>query len=1021
MNEVRRSVEAKSCQERDDMKRMEKDESRGKRMEKGEGEKVRRGENKDGFKMPSFKAIFKEKIQEKTKEERNENKRLTHDVMEGFLRVYLKKHDKNVFFLGKSRYFVVVNAENPAIEIFTNEAKTSSIYILSLSKATMNYEPKYDNTVVDNTFHINAHAWTKYTTIHYRDQTFVFREDKPDKALAWVKCISRAILNASKHDGALGADIFRATLSQASYHVADDSCMGNESDLDEDDNLPLSRSSSNDEILVHPATDLPDDLWKNLNKLNPFSPTPKTQPGSTRPSPTNEVENAKVKLQFPTISTPTSPIEKITDTIPEDTPKATSPIITEDRNEMMRRRNFDKATHEKAAVALSPTPMHNFWSICHGRIWAVAASISHKSGGLITSFFTGWFELSILYPIALAGFFAAHQNSFPYWYLMVMFLIVHTSATAGCIHGVITIATVLLTWNYVAEKELLRKRIRAEAQQILLAEKTNYHNYPCIEFPSWVKFSDIERAEWLNKAIERSWPHIKVALRNSMMSCLNPLLDSNKPAFISALSLVNIDMGSLAPSFGGIKCIPMDDALSDDPCTEISWDAEVRYIAGEDQLAEIKVAHHVGAAARVRLKDTIIMGTMRITLRPMSVFWPGFSGISVSFISHPRIEFSLTAAKINVTNVPFVSEFLQTFIRDMIINNMVWPKVLDIPLWDPTSNFIDTPETPKELLPRNSIDRLGSMTSSFSVDDEGKQLQSFFGPGVISLNLSKLVALIEESCEVYCIISLQESDPKSPEKTSTLQTVSTPQKTHKTEIRRLEKDTACFDEKYEFFWEKTTRPIVQIEVWKHNHALPDEVLGTTTVDLSTLSPKRDHGLKIDVNLALATETQAQLHLHACRRLFYSSKTLTKSALGHRSTIEGLGIDICVGMLQVTLHHSVDLTTQESTPDIPAIYCILTCEKQSYTTSVLKQQKSVVWSEQFSYFVYSIEAATLTLELYEKGKNTACVGQLLTSVLELRKRLSNNTESIKETLPLRHGHAEYSHAFTLSFTWRQLMS
>jgi len=110
-------------------------------------------------------------------------------------------------------------------------------------------------------------------------------------------------------------------------------------------------------------------------------------------------------------------------------------------------------------------------------------------------------------------------------------------------------------------------------------------------------------------------------VQNSLMSCLNPVLESNKPTFLTSLLLTKVEMGDSPPVLGGVKFLSGDPTS---PCQELSFDAEVRFIASETQIAELKMISHVGAAARIRLKDAFLMGTLRITLKPMCTIWPGF-------------------------------------------------------------------------------------------------------------------------------------------------------------------------------------------------------------------------------------------------------------------------------------------------------------------------------------------------------------------------------------------------------------
>ena len=405
-----------------------------------------------------------------------------------------------------------------------NESKTTSIYILSLCKANLSYDPRDDSTITDNMFTMNVQAWTKRTTIHYRPQTFVFREEKPERALLWVKCISRAILRAAKRgdDGVVGADIVRPGMGLSSYHIADDGCMSNESDLEEEEAPRSSRASSGDDAAIHPTVETcAEELWAgfNLNKLNPFSPSSKTPPsarasdGALSPtvvSPPSELAKAKVKIQFPSILAPNtgektkflisksgnSPMallnraihprkSKLSSEATSDARLSASPalILLEDRNELMRQRNFDKVVLDQKTTGVAPVvPMQSFWAACYRRVWVMAASISHKCGGLVLSALSGALGFSIVCPLALAGFYAANVvYTTSYWHLLAMFLAVHTMALFGLAPGVGMLLVVLLGWNFAEEKDVRRKCLRAESLHMTAAEKSNYHNYPSIE------------------------------------------------------------------------------------------------------------------------------------------------------------------------------------------------------------------------------------------------------------------------------------------------------------------------------------------------------------------------------------------------------------------------------------------------------------------------------------------------------------------------------------------------------------
>ncbi|GLD98098.1 hypothetical protein PINS_up006795 [Pythium insidiosum] len=146
---------------------------------------------------------------------------------------------------------------------------------------------------------------------------------------------------------------------------------------------------------------------------------------------------------------------------------------------------------------------------------------------------------------------------------------------------------------------------------------------------------------------------------------------------MSALSIIRLDLGDRTPHISGVKFIEANCETD-----EITLDIELRIITDESFIAELRMVSNLGAAAMVTLRDLFLVGTLRLTLRPLWVYWPCFSALSLSFTSRPAFDFSLTAAKINISNVPFASEWLHTFLHDLLLDYLVWPKVVDVPLWD---------------------------------------------------------------------------------------------------------------------------------------------------------------------------------------------------------------------------------------------------------------------------------------------------------------------------------------------------
>ncbi|RHY16380.1 hypothetical protein DYB25_000027 [Aphanomyces astaci] len=953
------------------------------------------------------------KDDKKSSEDRSaEVARLTAaDAITGTLSMHLKDLDKKKLFYVKSKYHVVVQATKPTVDLFTSYVRpwhvsppahhrflrrdhpdASPAFVLSLCKSSLVPDPK---AAADGTFILQVHAWTKQATVHYRPQLFVFHDEKHHRVAAWIACLQRAIAAAADMDE---GQVLTAGLADAlSISSADDG-----DDLQDDHPLSMyvdsesAMSSDDDE-------DVGDAVARTLKKLNPFSPRASSSPASNPPSLSHRSSgNAGFKpCPNSTRDPPQSPLGRLNRALqgkkaaPSLDKAGSHPVLSlEERCELLRQQNYDKVQDQQLTDPVDTTATHSgdvaplirprepngskaaASSPNNQRIRTflhqVRAVLWHPTGGsgLLLSFMSGFVGASVVCPVAVAGFYHAHGThnedatmAIGYPGLVAAFVFVHVMAASGMIMGGLSVVGVLVLISNVTTQEAKRRRLRSDMRQLTLAEKSNFANCPTVE--------------------------------DSIMYYVNPMLETSTPPMLSSMVLTGLEMGDTPPSFGGIKCIPDDSVLPHGPVTEVSFDAEVRFVAGDDQLAELKLISHMGsAAARVRLKDAVIMGTMRITLRPMASVWPGFSGISLSFIR------------------------LQTFILDMVTTTLVWPKVLDIPFWDPALY----PVVGVDDLPPAPSSPSAASTSHHHAADEKK---SVFGPGVVSLHVRKLTVLPPlapttsspssdttttlAAAEVYCIVTLSQS--------------------HKTEIRVVDSNGMCtLDEKYEFYWDAVAAPTLHVEVWQHQRSVPDHAWGTAIIPLGPLAAKRDHELKVDVDLG--DGVRGVLHVHVCRRLFSTVQVArTVTSRPKKSLIQGLGHDVCVGMLFVTWQSVVWACGDDD--GSASVHGVFSCEKQRSPSTVQAKVKATTWQEMFSFFVYSVDTATLVVEIFEKAptSRSESLGTVTLSVLELRKRLTTSQNAITESFALQPPHPDTTElttpstamSVTLMFQWRQLMS
>ncbi|CAK5161097.1 unnamed protein product [Aphanomyces euteiches] len=913
---------------------------------------------RDAFKLPK---MFKDN---KSTEERmaETTTTLMTATLTGTLSMYMRPTDKKKLFYVKTKYRVVAHTDKPTIELYTHESKEKiPAYMLSLCRATLALDPKD----TEHGFSLSVTTWTKHKTINYEPHVFVFHEDKPEKLKAWITCLTHAIEVAVQYDD--GGNIFRTSLG-------DDDLL-----LSDDDVSRISHSSSSD--------DEEDAVTRTLRKLNPFSPKSTTSPRRVSHNERQWSPRGQGRRTAVDEATATSPVPPRDKELEDDVVALPPPVIKPECKQSML---------VVSAMALADLVMTH--------------------GGLALSFLSGYFQASVVCPLAVAGVYAHistnGQDSRPqdcpiYVALVLSYLLVHGMAACGLVSGIVMVALVRLANYHVDQKTTQRAETRAEYKRVIAAEKdlfahTSLHVnakldqvFRYILHPSRShRATDFERTEWLNAAIARSWPFVKVAIRNSVMYYVNPMLETNLPAMVTSMELTSLEMGELAPSFGGVKCIS---PVSDSVAGEIAFDAHVRFMAGESQLAELKIVTAMGTTARVRLRDAVIAGVLRITLRPMSSYWPGFSGIALSFVTSTSRTFPLrpTGALTVPSFLPHdmnATSRLQTFIQDMVTNQLVWPRVLEVPFWDPA------------LFPVEGVEDYPSTAANAASRRGYDEKKSVFGPGVVSLHVRHLVAPDLNASALYCVFTMLQ--------------------THKTELRVVDDHGTCaFDEKYEFYWDNVAPPSLQVQVWRHETNVPDQVLGAVTIPLGPLAPKRDHERKVDMDFV--DEVHASLHIHVCRRLFSTVSPRSQPGAGppKKPLIQGLGHDVCVGMLFVTLHEmSIPAAADKDDGGSRVIYGVLTCEKQrAASTSQSKRQSMTKWHELFSFFVYAVETASFTCEVFEKdAKGVESVGSVSLPVVEIRKQLAMQ-QSFTETFVLQKLAVDAKASVTLMFQWRHLMS
>jgi hypothetical protein len=73
--------------------------------------------------------------------------------------------------------------------------------------------------------------------------------------------------------------------------------------------------------------------------------------------------------------------------------------------------------------------------------------------------------------------------------------------------------------------------------------------------PKWIKYPDVDRVPWLNKAARQMWPHLDKAISTTVINALEPVLNSlvNKSKRTTTLKFSKFTLGIEPPVLASVK------------------------------------------------------------------------------------------------------------------------------------------------------------------------------------------------------------------------------------------------------------------------------------------------------------------------------------------------------------------------------------------------------------------------------------------------------------------------------------
>lgn len=195
------------------------------------------------------------------------------------------------------------------------------------------------------------------------------------------------------------------------------------------------------------------------------------------------------------------------------------------------------------------------------------------------------------------------------------------------------------------------------------------------EIPLWVKNPDYDRVDWLNKFIETMWPYLDKAICKTARDIAKPIIAEQIPKYkIESVEFEALTLGSLPPTFQGMKVYVTDEK-------ELIMEPSLKWAGNPNITVSVKA---FGLKATVQVVDLQVFASPRITLKPLVPSFPCFANIFVSLMEKPHVDFGLKLLGADAMSIPGLYRFVQELIKDQVANMYLWPRVLEVPIMDPT-------------------------------------------------------------------------------------------------------------------------------------------------------------------------------------------------------------------------------------------------------------------------------------------------------------------------------------------------
>ncbi|XP_066603635.1 extended synaptotagmin-2 isoform X2 [Prorops nasuta] len=454
-------------------------------------------------------------------------------------------------------------------------------------------------------------------------------------------------------------------------------------------------------------------------------------------------------------------------------------------------------------------------------------------------------------------------------------------------------------WNSEKHKDSMLKTITAQAS--VLTKEKDLITSRLDDLPSWVYFPDFDRAEWLNRILEKVWPSINHFIREVFKNTIEPsIVESLTQYKITGFRFGRLVLGRIPPKIYGIKAY--DKNTSRD---EIILDADILYAGDCD------ITFNIGNI-KGGIRDFQIRGLMRIVMKPLIPVIPLIGGVQIFFLNSPSIHYNLVGVA-DVLDLPGFSEILRRIIVEQIAAKAVLPNKIVIPLSeDIPAEVLKIPE-PEGVLRIHVVEAKHLMKKDIGVLGKGKS-------------------------DPYAIINVGAQEFRT-----------------KTIVNTI-------DPKWDFWCEcAVTSAVAQqltVLIWDYDDTKGDESLGRATIEVNRVKRKGT----IDTWVSLEQAKHGMVHLRLTWLQLSKNSADLPAALMETQQLRVTSMSTALLILYIDSAKNLPCVRGNKQPDV---YLEASVSGQTQRTTTILRSCDPVWEKGFTFLVSNPETGVLHIKLTDE--------------------------------------------------------